>query len=69
MAEIVNLGKVRKARAKREAEALAAGKRARFGETRAARALREAREAERKRLLDGAKVEQSDSGGGGHAPE
>ncbi len=69
MAEIVNLGKVRKARAKREAEALAAGKRAQFGETRAARALREAREEERKRLLDGAKVERSDGGGGGQAPE
>ncbi len=69
MAEIVNLGKARKQRAKREAEAQAAGNRARFGETRAARELREAREAQRKRLLDGATVERSDGGGDGHAPE
>lgn len=58
MVEIVNLGRARKQRAKREAEQEAAANRARFGETKAARQLREAREAERKRLLDGARVEE-----------
>ncbi len=60
MAEIVNLGKARKQRAKREASREAAEHRARFGETRAVRELRESREAARKRLLDGARVEKSD---------
>lgn len=57
MAEIVNLGDARKQRARREKERKAAENRARFGETKAARRQREALEAERRRLLDGARVE------------
>ncbi len=58
MVEIVNLGWARKQLAKRAAEQEAAANRARFGETKAARKLREAREAERRRLLEGARVEK-----------
>ncbi len=58
MAEIVNLRAARKRRAQHAAEAQAAERRAQFGETKAARQLREAREAERERLLDQARVER-----------
>jgi hypothetical protein len=57
MVEIVNLRAARKQQAKAQVEREAAENRARFGETKAARKLREAREAERRRLLDGARVD------------
>ena len=57
MAEIVNLRQARKARARQTAEQRAAERRTRFGETKAERKLRLARENERARLLDGARVE------------
>ena len=60
MADVVNLGRARKQRAKRAAEQQAAANRSRHGETKAARLLREAREAERERLLAGARVEAAD---------
>ncbi|KTF70411.1 DUF4169 family protein [Sphingomonas sp. HT-1] len=57
MAEIINLNKARKARAKATAEAQAVANRARFGRTKAEKA-RDAAEAERKlRTLDQAKRE------------
>jgi hypothetical protein len=55
MAEIVNLNKARKARAKREAEAAAAANRAKHGRTRAEKANDARAEARRETLLDGAK--------------
>lgn len=55
MAEIVNLGKVRKSHARRDREAEANANRAKFGQTKAERGLKQ-REAERlRKTLDGAK--------------
>lgn len=62
MAEIVNLGDARKQRAKREKERKAAENRGRFGETKAMRHKREALEAERRRLLDGARLDEGRPG-------
>ena len=55
MAEIVNLNKARKARAKAEAGKQAEANRAKFGRTRAERDRETAEQARRAALLDGAK--------------
>jgi hypothetical protein len=55
MAEIVNLNKARKARAKAEAGKQAEANRAKFGRTRAERDREAAEQARRAALLDGAK--------------
>ena len=57
MAEIVNLNKARKARAKQEAEAKAAANRAKHGRSKAERHNDAQAEARRRALLDGAKRE------------
>jgi hypothetical protein len=53
-AEIVNLKKVRKAKARVGRDAQAAANRAKFGQTKAERAMIAAREGNRARTLDGA---------------
>ena len=58
MAEIVNLNKARKARAKAEAATQAAANRAKHGRTRAQKAEDARAEARRRALLDGAKREE-----------
>jgi len=57
MAEILNLNQARKAKAKTEARAKAAENRARFGRTKADKALDAARAERLQRDLDGAKRE------------
>jgi hypothetical protein len=57
MAEILNLNQARKARAKTDAKAKAAENRARFGRTKADKALDAARVGKLQRDLDGAKRE------------
>lgn len=57
MAEIVNLNRVRKARAKADATTRAEANRAGFGRTRAEREAQAADEARRAALLDGVKRE------------
>ena len=57
MGEIVNLNKIRKARAKQEAATDAAANRAKHGRSKAGKANDAAAEARRKALLDGAKRE------------
>jgi hypothetical protein len=57
MAEILNLNQARKARAKTDAKAKAAENRARFGRTKADKALDAARVDKLQRDLDGAKRE------------
>ena len=59
MAEIVNLNRARKARAKVEAGKVAEANRAKFGRTRAERDAEAADNARRDALLDGAKRETS----------
>lgn len=56
MAETVNLRAARKAKARQEKQAGAATNRAKFGESAAARQLRESRERLDKRRLDGLKL-------------
>lgn len=58
MAEIVNLNRARKARAKLEAGKTAEANRARFGRSRAERDAQAADKARREALLDGAKREE-----------
>lgn len=58
MAEIVNLNKARKARAKDAAEAEAAANRAKHGRSKAEKANDRWAEARRRALLDGAKREE-----------
>lgn len=58
MAEIVNLNKARKARAKQEAEAQAAANRLKHGRNKAEKANDARAEARRQALLDGAKREE-----------
>ncbi|MDR3513817.1 MAG: DUF4169 family protein [Caulobacteraceae bacterium] len=61
MAELINLNKARKARAKAETAATAAANRARFGRTKAEK-LADKAEAERKaRTLDQARRERDDA--------
>ncbi|MGN6123700.1 MAG: DUF4169 family protein [Sphingomonas oligoaromativorans] len=57
MAEIVNLNRARKAKARVDAAKQAEANRARFGRTRADREAEAAEQARRKALLDGAKRE------------
>jgi hypothetical protein len=57
MAEIVNLNRARKARAKAEAGKAAEANRAKFGRTKAERDAEAADKARRDALLDGAKRE------------
>lgn len=58
MAEIVNLNKARKARAKDEAEAKAAANRAKHGRSKAEKRSEAQADARRRALLDGAKREE-----------
>ena len=58
MAEIVNLNKARKARAKQEAEAQAAANRVKHGRNKAEKSNDARAEARRQALLDGAKREE-----------
>jgi hypothetical protein len=57
MAEIVNLNRVRKAKARDAAEAQAAENRAKHGQTKAERARLAAEKAKRRAVTDGAKKE------------
>jgi hypothetical protein len=58
MAEPINLNKARKARARADAESLAAENRARFGRTKAEKQLARAREEKARRELDAGKRER-----------
>jgi hypothetical protein len=58
MAEIVNLNKARKAKARAEDKAAAEANRAKFGRTKATRDAEAADQARRDALLDGAKREE-----------
>lgn len=59
LAEIINLNRARKARAKDEARATAANNRAAHGRTKSQREQVEAEQSKAARLLDGAKREPS----------
>ncbi|WBO22966.1 DUF4169 family protein [Sphingomonas abietis] len=58
MAEIINLNRARKAKAKDEAAKTAEANRTKFGRTRAEREAEAAEQARRAALLDGAKREE-----------
>ena len=58
MAEIINLNRVRKARAKSEAEINAANNRVRFGRTRAEKEADRLEAERRKKELDGKKQDE-----------
>ena len=58
MAEIVNLNRVRKAKAKADAGKAAEANRAKFGRTKAEKDAEAAEQARRKALLDGTKREE-----------
>jgi hypothetical protein len=58
MAEIVNLNRVRKAKAREAAEAKAAENRAKYGQTKAERARLAAEKAKLRAVTDGAKKEE-----------
>ena len=64
MAEIVNLRRVKKARAREDSAAEAAANRAKHGRTAAQRASEDRQAARQDRVLDGAKL-----GGDGEPPE
>ncbi len=57
MAELINLKRARKARARTESEAAAEANRAKFGRTKAERQASETLKAQAERRLDGAKRE------------
>lgn len=57
MAEIVNLNRARKARARADAQKTAEANRARFGRTKAEKQAEAAEQARRNALLDGVKRE------------
>ena len=57
MAEIVNLNRVRKAKARDAAETKAAENRAKYGQTKAARARLASEKAKLRAVIDGAKRE------------
>lgn len=61
MAEIVNLNRVKKAKARTEAEKTATANRAKHGRTKAERASDAAEEERRRALLDGAKLDRPES--------
>lgn len=63
MAEIVNLNRARKARARTEEAAAAAANRAKHGRTGGERERDEKSEARRRALLDGAKRDDAPDGG------
>ena len=58
MAEIVNLNRARKAKARDAAEAKAAENRAKYGQTKAERARVAAEKAKLRAVIDGAKKEE-----------
>ncbi|MEI9963681.1 MAG: DUF4169 family protein [Caulobacteraceae bacterium] len=58
MGETINLNRARKAKARQDAEAKAAGNRARFGRTKAERSLEAARAEKAARDLDAGKRER-----------
>ena len=58
MADVINLRRARKAKARDEAAKTAAANRAAFGRTKAERTATDAAEARRERLLDGARREE-----------
>jgi hypothetical protein len=60
MAEIVNLNRVKKARAKAEAESQAAANRAKHGRSKAQKQADRAAEEQLRRLLDGAKRDDAE---------
>lgn len=60
MAEIINLRLARKARARYEAERQAAENRAKFGQTKAQKAIQRADAERQARTLDGARREEQD---------
>jgi hypothetical protein len=60
MAELVNLNRVRKDRARKAAEKTAAANRVVHGRTKAEKALAEARDEQRQRLLDGHRRNKDD---------
>ncbi|WP_324508992.1 DUF4169 family protein [Brevundimonas sp.] len=60
LAEIINLNKARKARARAEAKSDAVANRASHGRTRAEKDAAEARKARRDQVLDGARIERPD---------
>ena len=60
MADIINLNRARKARAKDEARAAAAANRAAHGRTKGQRGAAEAEQARAARLLDGARLDPAD---------
>jgi len=62
MGDVVNLRKWRRAKAKDEEAAQAAANRAGFGRTRAQKQRDEAQEAQRRALLDAAKLETGPEG-------
>ena len=64
MAEIVNLNRARKAKARTEAEATAAANRAKHGRTGVERERDGKTEARRRALLDGAKLDDAPDGSG-----
>lgn len=63
-AEIVNLRRARKAKAREEAEAVAADNRVRFGRSKAERETAKARDAVERRRLDGHRLDDDANGGG-----
>lgn len=60
MAEIINLRRARKAKARANAATTADANRLRHGRTRATREVEAAEEARRDQMLDGAKLERPD---------
>lgn len=58
MGEVVNLRQVRKARARAEAEAVAAGNRQKYGRTKTERKAREAERLQGDRHLEGHRLEK-----------
>lgn len=60
MAEIVNLNRARKAKARADARSQAAANRAAHGRTKAERGVVRAERAQRESVLDGARIERPD---------
>jgi len=58
--EPINLNKARKARAKAQAKTEAAANRARFGRTKAQKAVEQLHETRAKRSLDGARLDRDE---------
>lgn len=60
MAEIINLNKARKARAKAQGKATASTNRAKHGQSESAKSAEKRRQEKTEQLLDGAKIEKDD---------